>query len=318
MSVDISVIVPVYRLGAMAAACVASLRSQCCDFAVEILVLDDASPDDSWQQVNTAAAGDSRFRLLRNPGNQGLAANLGILLRQARGRFIAYMDGDDLALPGKLQALGAHLEQHADCSLVYHEAEVFDHDSGQTRYLYTRDHYNRAYVPDRANLSHLIAYGCFLNASAVMFRAHPLMAQVADCGCRILLDYPMHLLNVAALGGSIDFLAQPLGRYRLHAASSCAANSRDSQRRLQVLADQLQALDLLRVHGVEEALLQRGRCHHRFAAALFFLKQHEDRLFRTLVQAAAEDGLFFDDRHRFACANVAQPERVREALFPPA
>lgn len=313
--VKVSVIVPVYRLGAMVNECLEGLRAQQTPFETEMLIIDDASPDDSWTRMLSVAEGDRRFRLFRNETNRGLAFNQKRLLAKARGEYIAYMDGDDIAYPGKLEAMTAYLDTHPGCSIVYHEAEVFDHDSGQALYLYSRDHYNARYVPPVANVEHLVKYGCFLNASSVMFRRHDNLDKVVDDRCRILLDYPMHILNAGYLGGTVDRIDRVLGRYRLHAGSSCGQNAKSDARRIRVVDDQVQSVENAARFGVDPGVIAAGKAHHRFAAALFFLKQGKDSLFRDFITLASEDGCFFDDRHRFAYAHKDQPQQVSERLF---
>ena len=77
----------------------------------EYVIVDDASQDDSTQIVERAMTTDRRIRLIRRPERGGpyIAANDG--LRQARGRFIARLDADDLALPKRIERQLAYLER---------------------------------------------------------------------------------------------------------------------------------------------------------------------------------------------------------------
>ncbi len=99
----VSVIVPAYNAAATIERCLASVQAQSCpDW--ELLVVDDASTDDTVQKIAAQAATDSRIRLLRNTANSGMPAvprNLGIA--EARGRFLAFLDADDTWEPAKLQ-----------------------------------------------------------------------------------------------------------------------------------------------------------------------------------------------------------------------
>lgn len=311
----VSVIVPVYKLGPMVTECLDSLSQQETAFDIEILAIDDASPDDSWDRMEAEAAKDDRIRLYRNEVNRGLAFNQRFLLSQTRGEYIAYMDGDDIALPGKLATLVNYLDNHTGCAIVYHEADVFEHESGRSLYLYSRDHYNARYVPRVATIEHLVKYGCFLNASAGMFRRHKHLEKIVDDRCRILLDYPMHILNAGYLGGTVDRIDSALGRYRLHPGSSCGQNAKSDERRIRVVDDQVQAVQNAELFGVDPHIITEGKAHHRFAAALFFLKQGKYRLFTDFIVQASEEGCYFDDRHRLAFELRQQPRRVYDLLF---
>ncbi|RRH71173.1 glycosyltransferase family 2 protein [Falsigemmobacter faecalis] len=104
---EISVIVPVFNLGAFGVAAVHSLLAQ--DFDdYEVLLVDDGSTDGSGTAAFAAAGGDPRFRLLRQQ-NLGLPAARNRALAAARGRFIAFLDGDDRYSPVFLSRMRAAL-----------------------------------------------------------------------------------------------------------------------------------------------------------------------------------------------------------------
>jgi teichuronic acid biosynthesis glycosyltransferase TuaG len=69
----------------------------------ELVVIDDASTDDSIREVSQAAQGDPRIRCLRHTANcgAGIARNTGV--RATSGRWIAFLDSDDEWLPNKLR-----------------------------------------------------------------------------------------------------------------------------------------------------------------------------------------------------------------------
>ena len=67
----VSVITPVYNSGAYLEACVASVQAQTyTDW--ELLLVDDASSDNSMQLIHSLAAKDARIRYFTNPQNQGI------------------------------------------------------------------------------------------------------------------------------------------------------------------------------------------------------------------------------------------------------
>ena len=79
----------------------ASVRAQ--DFEDwEILLIDDASTDGSPALARALAAADPRIQLLTLPENGGPAAARNAGIRAARGRYIAFVDADDLWRPQKL------------------------------------------------------------------------------------------------------------------------------------------------------------------------------------------------------------------------
>ena len=79
---------------------------------MEIVVVDDASTDETAHRVSAFAQRDSRVRLLqldRHSGNPGYVRNRGV--ERSSGEFVAFLDSDDYWLPGKLaRQLSVHVE----------------------------------------------------------------------------------------------------------------------------------------------------------------------------------------------------------------
>lgn len=219
----LSVLVPVYNLERFIEPCLLSLLEQTTNFDFEVIAIDDGSSDGSWSIMQRLAARWPRLRALQNPQNMGVCLTIRALLEQARGTYLAYVDGDDLALSGKLQALADHLDRYPDCGFVYHEAEVFDSDSNQTTSHFSRDYYNAKYIPERAGPEHLVQYGLFFNTSSCAFRRHERMTDAVNLDCHVVNDYSWHILNSFYLGGKIDRIPQVYGRYRVHGGSICGS-----------------------------------------------------------------------------------------------
>lgn len=99
----VSVVMPVYN-GAehISEACVSVLRQSVSD--LELLVVDDGSSDDSYEMACAIATLDPRLRPMRRTSNSGLPAvprNEGVSL--ARGRYVAFIDHDDIWFTRKLE-----------------------------------------------------------------------------------------------------------------------------------------------------------------------------------------------------------------------
>jgi glycosyltransferase involved in cell wall biosynthesis len=104
----VSVVTPAWNAAATLAAAVASVQAQgVADW--EMLVVDDGSTDGSAALAAALARGDARIRALALPGHAGVAAARNAGIRAARGRFLAFLDADDLWHPGKLAAQLGHM-----------------------------------------------------------------------------------------------------------------------------------------------------------------------------------------------------------------
>lgn len=97
----VSIVMPMYNSGLYVAQSIESVQAQTYPYW-ELLIVDDVSTDDSVAIVEAYARKDSRIKLLHNPQNSGAAEARNYALREARGRWIAFLDSDDLWLPEKL------------------------------------------------------------------------------------------------------------------------------------------------------------------------------------------------------------------------
>jgi glycosyltransferase involved in cell wall biosynthesis len=112
----ISVIVPVYQVEQYLAKCVDSIRSQTYQ-NIEIILVDDGSPDHCPELCDEYARQDSRIRVIHKP-NGGLsdARNAGI--EAAEGNYICFIDSDDYVADNMIDRLYLALkEQNAEMSL---------------------------------------------------------------------------------------------------------------------------------------------------------------------------------------------------------
>ncbi|MGB3545815.1 MAG: glycosyltransferase family 2 protein [Saprospiraceae bacterium] len=108
-SPPVSVVMPVYNGAAYLREAIDSILNQ--TFRnFELLVIDDGSTDNSLEIIESYT--DPRIRLLRNPGNWGVAFTRNVGLREARGNYLAWCDCDDVSLPTRLEKQVAWLDAH--------------------------------------------------------------------------------------------------------------------------------------------------------------------------------------------------------------
>jgi glycosyltransferase involved in cell wall biosynthesis len=206
----ISVCLATYNQSVYIRDSVLGVLSQAGDFDVELLVGDDASSDDTAQQLQDLQAKyPGRIRVHTRPSNIGASRNYQLLVEQARGDFIAHLDGDDCWVPGKLAAQLAFMDRHPLCTAVYSNAAVVDTD-GVLRGTFTEHH------PEEFGIDYLVSRGNFLNHSSMFYRAsHKAAVLALDCP---FIDYRMNL--ALACAGPLGFLPGMLVIYRLATATS--------------------------------------------------------------------------------------------------
>lgn len=122
----VSVVVPCYRYGRFLPDCVGSILSQE-GVDVRVLIVDDASPDDSADVARRLAAADPRVDVRVHERNRGHIAtyNEG-LLEWADGDYCVLISADDQLTPGSLARATAVLEEHPNVGFVYSHAIDWD------------------------------------------------------------------------------------------------------------------------------------------------------------------------------------------------
>ena len=114
----VSVIIPVHNVAAYIAETLHSVLAQQGLRNFEVLLVDDRSTDATVAQALAAAAGDSRLQVLHNTGPQGAAGARNFGLASARGRWVAFLDGDDLWEPDNLAVKMAAARTYPDERII--------------------------------------------------------------------------------------------------------------------------------------------------------------------------------------------------------
>ncbi|WP_019571048.1 glycosyltransferase family 2 protein [Thioalkalivibrio sp. ALE11] len=124
-----SVVMPAHNAEAHLRDAVESVRAQTFpDW--ELLVADDASSDGTGALVEALASEDSRIRVLRRNVNGGPAKARNDAIAASRGRFVAFLDSDDIWYPAKLERQKAVFEDEAP-ALVFSSYERWDVQTGR-------------------------------------------------------------------------------------------------------------------------------------------------------------------------------------------
>ncbi|MET9258154.1 CDP-glycerol:glycerophosphate glycerophosphotransferase [Streptomyces sp. NPDC003717] len=119
-----SVIVPAYRVQAYLHACLESVLSQSYP-DLELIVVDDCSPDACAEIITEFATRDPRVRPVHLPANGGLGPARNAGMARARGDYLVFLDGDDTLTPGALAAVAGRVEETGEPDvLVYDYARV--------------------------------------------------------------------------------------------------------------------------------------------------------------------------------------------------
>ena len=107
----ISVIMPSYNCGEYVEETIRSVQAQTYQ-NWEIIFFDDCSSDDTMKRVSSMGAEDNRIRVFQNNENNGAAVSRNKALREAKGRWIAFLDSDDIWEPTKLEKQIKFMEEN--------------------------------------------------------------------------------------------------------------------------------------------------------------------------------------------------------------
>lgn len=117
----VSVCMSVYNTSCYLHECIDSVLCQSfSDF--ELLIVDDGSTDNSCEIV--CSYNDPRIRLIEN--NHDYIGSLNLLLKEARGKYIAKMDSDDVMRQNRLQVQYEYMESHSEISILASSAVYID------------------------------------------------------------------------------------------------------------------------------------------------------------------------------------------------
>lgn len=123
---SVSVVIPCYKYGHFLEETVSSALDDQPGVDVRVLIIDDASPDDSGEMARKIAARDPRVEVIVHETNKGNIATFNEgLLEWADGDYCTLLSADDLLTPGALQRARDLLDAHPSVGFVYGHALWF-------------------------------------------------------------------------------------------------------------------------------------------------------------------------------------------------
>lgn len=200
----VSIIMPMYNCAEFVAQSIESVLKQTYQ-NWELLIIDDVSTDNAVEIVRGYT--DPRIRLLTNEINSGAAVSRNYALREAKGKWVAFLDSDDLWEAQKLEKQIAFMEDNGYHFSYTQYAEIND-DGKLTGTVWTG--------PRKVGKAKLFAYD-YLGCLTVMYdREYVGLIQVPSL--KKCNDYAMWLKVVKKC--PCYLLAEPLAEYRVRTTGS--------------------------------------------------------------------------------------------------
>jgi glycosyltransferase involved in cell wall biosynthesis len=232
-NIKLSICVSTYNQALCIEECLNSILLQVVDFKYEVVVSDDCSTDGTGEIVDKySKLFPEIIRNVSSIKNGGPFKNYLNVHQAARGQYVAHMDGDDVALPSKLQVQVDFLDQHETCNVVWHRMIFFDEQCEVEHPLFNVEFVEKEIY---ANVACLL--GPMGPHSSTMYRRKNFDANKFSGKCD---DWLMALFYMG--DGYAYMINQVLGKYRLLSQSmSAGARANRSNRELST-ASQIMAI----------------------------------------------------------------------------
>lgn len=201
----VSIIMPSYNCGRFVEETIHSVQEQTYQ-NWEIIFMDDCSTDDTIKIATALRANDKRIHVYQNITNQGAAVSRNNALREAKGRWIAFLDSDDLWYPEKLEKQIRFMEEN-NYYFSYHNSEDMD-ENGKLNGVYWTG-------PKHINETDMFNYD-WIGCLTVMYDANKVgLIQIADV--KKNNDYAMWLKVIRKC--DCYLLDEILAKYRIRKGS---------------------------------------------------------------------------------------------------
>lgn len=210
MRPDVTVCITTYEHEGYIEKCLRSVLDQRFEGSLEILVGDDGSSDATPQIIDAIAKENpEKIRVIHSQVRLGPNRNIQNLVSNAKGRYIAHLDGDDYWLPDKLSRQIPIISSDPSVSAVYTNAQVVS-ETGARLGVFC------SCRGQDVSLSALLERGNFLNYSSMVYREN--LRHIVLDATPPFVDYTLNL-RLARLG-RIAFVDEPLVGYRWRSRGS--------------------------------------------------------------------------------------------------
>ncbi|MCC3276857.1 glycosyltransferase [Arthrobacter sp. zg-Y20] len=199
-----------------------------------LVVLDDAYPDDEPARWFAALA-DPRVTYIQNPANLGASGNYRKALALAEAPIVVMMGADDLMLPSYLSAVATALTAHPDTSVVQPGVVVIDEYGARSRTI--TDMVKRLASPrprpeltiGGEDMAASLLHAGWHYFPSLAWRTEEMQRFGFRPGYDVVQDLAL-LLDIAAAGGSMLLISDPVFQYRRHSSSDSSVRAVDGRR----------------------------------------------------------------------------------------
>lgn len=236
---------------------------------IELVIVDDCSTDNSIAVIETWIEnykGNIRTRFIKNNFNNGLTANCNLILKNASGKYIQFLDADDLILPGKIKTQVEQMEVLEVAALIYSDVFVIDEKDEIIENSYLNSiGYNKSIMPSGKIQEQLFDFN-FIPLPSVLVRTAYIHEASGFDETLSVQDYYLWLKITEK--HTVIYMPGPTAMYRVHAHSM--SNSRSTNPRS---VDSILTINYRYYKNANELIRKKiKRTIHNSAAHLYKLK----------------------------------------------
>jgi len=279
MNPKVSVLIPAYNASAFIEKAIDSILNQSFkDF--ELIVVDDGSTDNTADLV--LSYNDNRIRLVKNDKNSGLTFSRNRLINEAAGKYIAWLDADDIAHKERLKIQYEFLEKNGDYILTSSWAKTIDKNGDiiQSNYIFIDDKY----------LKSSLLFNNYFVVSSVMVRNNKDVL-LCDVTYTPAEDYELWV-RLSKLG-KLNIYNKFLVYYRVHDKNLTATQS--EKMKASVIHIQKNQLEYIGIHAnITDLHLHYKACYAK-AESISQIQQIEKWF--EFILAQNKKAAYFDQSH---------------------
>jgi glycosyltransferase involved in cell wall biosynthesis len=209
----VTIVITSYNYGRTVGEAIASALGQSYE-NIEVLVLDNASTDDSVEV--TRAIRDPRLRIVARKSNIGIQKNHNDGIARARGEYVVFLSADDLLLPNLVTDAIDYYRKHPAIDIVYFTAAIAD-ARGRIVYLFDHPAFDGAAAYSQRNeFASLLTRDSYMYLPTTLFRKK-IFSELGllDEKLTVVLDYEYDL-RMASAGKTFGFVNKPGAIVRFH------------------------------------------------------------------------------------------------------
>ncbi len=256
----VSIILPTYNCAAFLPHSIGTILSQTYN-SYEIIVIDDGSTDNTKEVLYPFM---QRIKYIRSEQNKGLPTARNIGIRPAQGKYIAFIDADDLWLPEKLQTDIEYFETHPEVSMVYSKHINIDEKGDDL------DGNTKRQLPSGNIFTQLFSVQNFIITSSVVVRKEVFETtglfdeQLFNCQ-----DWDMWLR--IAFHFKVAGIDKPLVKYR-HNPYSLSKNRNNVLKYQKIIIDKIYNKFKDKENGINEKLYKKRLASHYAKVGRYYLR----------------------------------------------